>query len=76
MLKTGDSITRIALDCGFASPSAFNHCFRELYGMAPGTWRQEKSRELPCDDAKDGAAHDKKEGAQAGKEAEQAKRLF
>ncbi len=72
MLKTGDSITRIALDCGFASPSAFNHCFRELYGMAPGTWRQEKSRELPCDDAKDGAAHDKKEGAQAGKEAEQA----
>ena len=34
------TITDIALDCGFSSPSAFSRAFREAFGMTPSAWRR------------------------------------
>ena len=39
---TNDSMTKIAMDCGFTSPSVFNHMFREAYGMAPNVYRRQQ----------------------------------
>jgi len=32
-------VTEIAVECGFASPSAFSRAFRETFGMTPSAWR-------------------------------------
>jgi len=34
------TLTEIALDCGFAEQSHFNHTFRKQVGMSPGAWRK------------------------------------
>ena len=39
----GKSITRIAMDAGFSSSSAFSRCFHDCYGMSPGEYRKEQS---------------------------------
>lgn len=37
-LAEGQAVTRIALDLGYASPSAFTAAFRRVLGQAPGTY--------------------------------------
>lgn len=37
-LSTGDSVTRIALDLGYASPSAFTAAFHRLLGATPNSY--------------------------------------
>ena len=39
----GKSITRIAMDAGFSSSSAFSRVFHDLYGKSPGEYRKEQS---------------------------------
>lgn len=39
LAETTDPITQIALDVGYASPSAFNAAFREFAGMTPSEFR-------------------------------------
>ncbi len=36
-----DSVTAIALSCGFASPQHFSRLFRRTYGRSPDQWRRE-----------------------------------
>lgn len=38
--NTEKSVTQIALDCGFSTPSAFNRKFREFFEMTPATYRK------------------------------------
>ena len=40
MTTTGQQLTEIALDCGFADQSHLNRCFRHLTGISPGRWRR------------------------------------
>lgn len=35
MLRAGTSVTTVALTIGYATPSAFIHAFKQLFGMAP-----------------------------------------
>lgn len=39
LTDTGESITNIALDCGYGDQSAFTRQFRVTVGMAPGAYR-------------------------------------
>ena len=39
-LDAGQSVTRVALDLGYASPSAFTYAFRRVFGAAPGRYLQ------------------------------------
>lgn len=41
LLTTDDSITKIALDCGFNSSNYFKDCFRRLNGVSPRTFRKQ-----------------------------------
>lgn len=42
-LRAGkESITAIALGCGFADPSYFGRAFRQRYGCTPRDWRQRR----------------------------------
>lgn len=52
LLYSNKNITKIAVDCGFSNPSAFNKVFREKYGISPTEYRvregrQEKKQEKP-----------------------------
>lgn len=51
----GQSITEIALDCGYSSPAAFSRAFRDAFGMSPSAWR-----DGGCRDRKIGKAERKK----------------
>ena len=42
LIYSGKNITRIASDCGFSNPSAFNKIFREHFGKSPTEYRAEK----------------------------------
>lgn len=44
LLYTEDSITKIAVDCGFSNPSVFNRSFKEIYGMTPSDYRVKKKQ--------------------------------
>ena len=44
LLYTRKNITRIATDCGFSNPSAFNKAFREMYGVTPTEYRADQSK--------------------------------
>ncbi len=37
-LSQGQPVTRVALDLGYASPSAFTSAFRRVLGQAPGAY--------------------------------------
>jgi AraC-like DNA-binding protein len=39
-LQRGDSVTEVALDCGYATPSAFGVAFRRQFGHAPKLGRR------------------------------------
>lgn len=45
LLRTEDSITKIAMDCGFSNPSVFNRNFKEVYGMPPSDYRTQKKEQ-------------------------------
>ena len=37
-LAAGEPVTKVALDCGYASPSAFGAMFRRALGVAPSAY--------------------------------------
>lgn len=37
-LAAGESVTRVALDLGYASPSAFTRMFRRVLGVSPSEY--------------------------------------
>lgn len=39
-LQAAQTISRIALDCGFSSLAAFSRAFRNRYGVSPSGWRE------------------------------------
>lgn len=39
-----ESITEVAMNCGFSSPSVFSRAFRERFSMSASEWRQFRSR--------------------------------
>ncbi|SNT11552.1 AraC family transcriptional regulator [Actinoplanes regularis] len=39
LLAAGRPVTRVAVDCGFRSPSAFIEAFRAVFGTTPGRYR-------------------------------------
>jgi len=41
------SVTRVALDCGFSSPSAFTRCFKQLMGCSPTAYRTRREPGRP-----------------------------
>lgn len=41
LLTTDDSITKIALNCGFNSSNYFKDCFRRINGISPRTFRKQ-----------------------------------
>jgi AraC-like DNA-binding protein len=41
MVATSTSLTNIAIECGFAEQSHFNHSFQKLVGLPPGDWRRQ-----------------------------------
>lgn len=45
LLYSDKNITKIAVDCGFSNPSAFNKLFREVYGSAPTEYRAKEGRQ-------------------------------
>ncbi|BCW87532.1 HTH-type transcriptional activator RhaR [Alphaproteobacteria bacterium SO-S41] len=40
MLTTSDTLSQIALDCGFADQAHFTRCFHRHLGAPPHAWRQ------------------------------------
>lgn len=47
LLATADSITDIALDCGFSDQSSFTRRFTALTGTSPALWRKQTGMESP-----------------------------
>lgn len=41
--RTGEPISRIALDCGYADQTAFTRQFRKVVGLSPGAYRRAKA---------------------------------
>jgi AraC family transcriptional regulator len=56
-----EPVTRIALDCGFSSPAAFAHAFKQAYGMTARQWRAGSGQNRKLDQA------DRKHPQTAGK---------
>lgn len=44
LLAVGTSVTRVAVECGYATPSAFIEAFRTTFGTTPGAYRKEALR--------------------------------
>jgi len=47
MMGTSNSLTDIAVECGFAEQSHFNHTFRKCVGCCPSTWRRQHADAVP-----------------------------
>src|SRR5580693_3510129 len=47
LTSTQESLTDIALACGFADQPHFNRLFRRLVGMSPGRWRRSSTEFQP-----------------------------
>lgn len=45
VLQSNDSITNIAIACGFVSTSHFSNCYKEYYGMSPSIAREQAREE-------------------------------
>lgn len=43
MCETDLSLTNIAVECGFAEQSHFNHTFLKRVGVCPSTWRKQEA---------------------------------
>ena len=48
LLNTRDSITKIAVDCGFSTPSVFSKTFQQAYGMTPSEYRNREQHTQEC----------------------------
>jgi len=44
--STNYTLTRISIDSGFESQRTFNRAFKEIFGLAPGEYRQRASTEM------------------------------
>jgi AraC family transcriptional regulator len=44
MANSRMSLAEIAIRCGFTDQSALNRSFKRIYGVTPGTWRQNSTR--------------------------------
>jgi AraC-like DNA-binding protein len=44
LLAAGQPVTRVAVDCGFRSPSAFIEAFRTVFGTTPGRYNPSSTR--------------------------------
>jgi AraC-like DNA-binding protein len=44
LLTSGDDVTSVAFDTGYASHEAFTRAFRRAYGASPSAWRRSASR--------------------------------
>ena len=44
LTSTGNSVTKIALDCGFSNSSAFSKLFHDKYGVSPMEYRKQEAR--------------------------------
>lgn len=55
-----ESLTAIALDCGFGSSAAFSHAFKAAFGMNATEWRRQhrKNRQTLSKDHQEGTADD------------------
>ena len=42
-----ESVTDVAMNCGFSSPSVFSRAFRERFSMSASEWRRSRSRGAP-----------------------------
>lgn len=51
--NTEKSVTQIALDCGFSTPSAFNRKFKEFFEMSPAIYRKKYSPQKTETDIQD-----------------------
>ena len=49
LLYGRESVTRVAMDCGFSSSAAFTRAFRNALGKSPTTYRREAARMRPLD---------------------------
>lgn len=53
LLTTDDSITKIALNCGFNSSNYFKDCFRRINGVSPRTFRKQSKGHYSIDLSQD-----------------------
>ncbi len=61
-----DSVTEIALDCGFSSPSVFARAFRAHFGVSASEWRETGGERNPgAPNRKEGQAIRKERGEMA-----------
>jgi AraC family transcriptional regulator len=49
LVNPKDSITTIALDCGFSSSATFARAFKEAFGMSATEWRAERRKRCETD---------------------------
>ncbi|GEM_PF-4686482 len=40
LLRSGHSVTRVAMDLGYSSPTVFSTAFKRYHGASPGRWRK------------------------------------
>ncbi|WP_366481267.1 AraC family transcriptional regulator [Ornithinibacillus hominis] len=40
LIKTNNTVLKIAMDCGFSSVTVYNQLFKRLYGITPGAFRE------------------------------------
>lgn len=52
LMNTSHSVTRIALECGFANIKLFNKYFKEKYDVTPGAFREAATAIKPADPAR------------------------
>ena len=52
MLVSGQSLSQIALSCGFADQAHYCRVFRAVAGVSPNAWRRQNIREASADQAK------------------------
>ena len=46
IIKSSETISSIAMECGFSSQSYFNRLFLKEYGVTPKEYRHKKQKEL------------------------------
>ena len=55
MERTGESLSAIALSCGFSDQSHFTRAFRAVMGRSPAVWRRERRSGVTAAEIEGGA---------------------